>query len=114
MLKNAGIIFFVQVHSLSYHLLQQHVHAFILPHDNIHHPQHSLRQRRTSPLFLSETVDSFDAVDDPLEKFGRENLQQYFDFPIDSCKFFPFLYTFAAHRSKKFTIDTCTLQFPIY
>ena len=30
--------------------------------------------------------DSFDAIDDPIEVTGREQLQQYFDFPIDACE----------------------------
>ena len=44
-----------------------------------------------SSLFgKNPAVDSFDAVhvEDPVELIGREKLKQYFDFEVDSCKFF--------------------------
>ena len=44
-------------------------------------PSSSLR------LSSSLTKDSFDAIDDPVELMGRERLQQYFNFEVDSCKY---------------------------
>ena len=46
-----------------------------------------LSQSKFSALLSQKNaVDAFDAVDDPFELIGREKLQPFFDFPIDSCK----------------------------
>lgn len=87
MMQKAGFLLLLQLLSLSCHLLQHQVHAFILPQQSkINNLQTRNVQQPPSILFQSKSVkkDSFDAVNDLVEQSGREKLQQYFDFPIDS------------------------------
>jgi superfamily II RNA helicase len=88
MIQKAGSLLLLQLLSLSCHLLQHQVHAFNLPQQSkINNLQRSRNvQQSSSILFQSKSTkkDSFDAVDDMVEQAGRAELQQYFDFPIDS------------------------------
>jgi len=74
----------------SFHCVQ--INAFVIPQKElrvrIRVPPSSSSLFQNDPTKSTNTpaeLDSFDAVDDPIELMGR-SLQKYFTFPLDTCK----------------------------